>query len=182
MIEIGVIHGRFQILHNDHLRYLLAGRDRCRRLVIGITNPDPGLTGEDAADPERSRPENNPLTYFERMLLVRAAMIESGVPEGDFLIVPFPVTMPGLYRFYVPLDAVFFLTIYDEWGRKKLALFRSMGLSCQVMWERPLEQKGISGREVRERMIRGEDWADQVPPAVARLLKEWDIESRLRGL
>ncbi len=181
MIETGVIHGRFQVLHNDHLRYLLAGKSRCRRLVIGITNPDPGLTGEDSADPERSRCENNPLTYLERLLLVRAAMIESGVPEKDFLIVPFPVTMPELYRSYVPMDAVFFLTIYDEWGRKKLALFQSMGLCCQVMWERPLEEKGISGREVRERIRRGEAWADAVPPAVARLLEEWDIESRLRG-
>jgi hypothetical protein len=24
-IETGVIHGRFQVFHNDHLKYLLAG-------------------------------------------------------------------------------------------------------------------------------------------------------------
>jgi D-arabinose 5-phosphate isomerase GutQ len=42
-VDVGVIHGRFQILHNDHLKYLLAGKDLCRHLVIGITNPDSPL-------------------------------------------------------------------------------------------------------------------------------------------
>ncbi len=46
----GVIHGRFQILHNDHMRYLLAGKERCEHLVVGITNPDPTLVREDAAE------------------------------------------------------------------------------------------------------------------------------------
>ena len=43
MHKIGVIHGRFQLLHNDHLKYLLAGKKRCEHLVVGITNPDPAL-------------------------------------------------------------------------------------------------------------------------------------------
>jgi nicotinamide-nucleotide adenylyltransferase len=41
LYELGVIHGRFQVLHNDHLRYILAGKELCRHLVVGITNPDP---------------------------------------------------------------------------------------------------------------------------------------------
>ena len=40
-VETGIIHGRFQILHNDHVKYLLAGKQFCRHLVVGITNPDP---------------------------------------------------------------------------------------------------------------------------------------------
>lgn len=48
MIRTGVIHGRFQLLHNDHLKYLLAGKARCEHLVVGITNPDPCLTKADA--------------------------------------------------------------------------------------------------------------------------------------
>ena len=181
MIETGVIHGRFQVLHNDHLRYLLAGKERCRHLVVGITKPDPGLTRNDEADPDRSRPGNNPLTYFERLLLVRDALLEADVPAREFDIVPFPISSPELYRYYVPLDAVFFLTIYDAWGRQKRSRFESLGLRCDVMWERPLSEKGISGREIREAMIRGESWKDRVPPAVCRRLKAWDIETRLRG-
>ena len=37
---IGVIHGRFQMLHHGHMEYLLAGKKRCQRLIIGISNPD----------------------------------------------------------------------------------------------------------------------------------------------
>ncbi|MEJ2698658.1 MAG: nicotinate-nucleotide adenylyltransferase, partial [Desulfuromonadales bacterium] len=68
--ELGVIHGRFQVLHNDHLRFLLAGKSLCRHLVVGITNPDPHLTREDPADQHRHSPLANPLTYWERYLMV----------------------------------------------------------------------------------------------------------------
>ena len=164
MIETGVIHGRFQVLHNDHLKYLMAGKKRCRYLVIGITNPDPGLTRDDSADLNRSLAENNPLTYFERLLLIQASLLENTVPAGEFDIVPFPISIPGLYKHYVPMDAVFFLTIYDEWGRKKLSVFESLGLTCDVMWERPLERKGLSGKEVRSRIVSGQEWKSLVPP------------------
>ncbi|MHA2009472.1 MAG: nicotinate-nucleotide adenylyltransferase, partial [Promethearchaeota archaeon] len=42
--DLGVIHGRFQVLHNDHIKYLMAGKKLCKYLVVGITNPDPSLT------------------------------------------------------------------------------------------------------------------------------------------
>ena len=62
LYETVVIHGRIQVLHNDHLKYLLAGKAHCRRLVVGITNPDPFLTRNENADPKRSDPLANPLT------------------------------------------------------------------------------------------------------------------------
>lgn len=180
MFDTGVIHGRFQVLHNDHLAYLLAGKARCRHLVVGITNPDPNLTGEDPADPERSSPAANPLTYFERHILVREALLEAGVGYEAFTIVPFPINFPWLYAYYVPMDAIFFLTIYDEWGRRKRERFEEVGLRVEVLWERPLEEKGIRGNEVRQRMASGEPWEDLVPRATARLMKAWDIPERLR--
>jgi len=51
---MGVIHGRFQVLHHDHLNYIMTGKTRCNHLVVGITNPDPILSKEDSADPQRS--------------------------------------------------------------------------------------------------------------------------------
>ena len=35
MRQTGVIHGRFQVLSNDHLCYLLAGKARCCHLIVG---------------------------------------------------------------------------------------------------------------------------------------------------
>ncbi|MBM3318737.1 MAG: nicotinate-nucleotide adenylyltransferase [Candidatus Eisenbacteria bacterium] len=192
MAARGVIHGRFQVLHNDHLVYLLAGRALCRHLVVGITNPDPGPRRDEPADPDprrdepadpdRGSPLANPLTYFERHQLVRAATEEAGVPPGDLSIVPFPIHDPASYAHYLPLDALFFLTIYDAWGREKLARFRALGLRTRVLWERPEEAKGIRGRVVRERMARGEPWQALVPPSVARLLEAWGVPERIRAL
>ena len=177
----GVIHGRFQVPHNDHLRYLLAGRERCEHLIVGITNPDPGLTRPEAADPNRSAASANPLTYYERLVMLRAALIEAGAPLADFTIVPFPISFPDLYRHYVPMDAVFFLTIYDAWGRQKREYFASLGLSVEVLWDVPPEEKGLSGTDVRRAMAAGGPWEALVPPAVAALARAWDLPARLAG-
>lgn len=178
-VPVGVIHGRFQVLHNDHLRYLLAGRARCRHLVVGITNPDPSHTRQEEADVKRADPAANPLTYFERQTMVRAALSEAGVAATDFSVVPFPISFPELYRYYVPLDALFFLTIYDEWGRRKRRYFEELGLRIEVLWEVPPEQKGLSGTEVRRQLAAGGAWEALVPPAVAALARQWGLPARL---
>ena len=97
--KIGVIHGRFQGLHKGHMEYLLEGKRRCDFLYIGITNPDPGLTKDNSADLKRSKPEENPFTYYERMNMIRDAMLEAGVSRQEFEIVPFPINFPELINF-----------------------------------------------------------------------------------
>ena len=181
LYETGVIHGRFQILHYDHLKYLLSGKALCRHLVVGVTNPDPLLTFDDPADPARSLPSANPLTYYERAVLIRLALAESGMGLDTFTIVPFPVNRPELYRYYVPLDAVFFLSIYDDWGRKKKALFEEQGLNVFVLRETSVDQKGISATTVREAMINDKPWEHLVPASVAEKLKAWGIPNRLKN-
>ncbi len=182
MIQTGVIHGRFQVLHNDHLKYLMGGKARCRHLVVGITNPDPTLTRPETSDPHRSDAFSNPLTYFERYTMVRAALEAEGVPPQDLSVVPLPISTPHLYKYYVPLGATFFITIYDDWGRKKRERFRSLGLEVDVLWERPLDQKGIGANDVRLRIMKGKPWEHLVPPSTERLIKAWDVHSRLNGL
>ena len=179
MTETGVVHGRFQIFHLDHLKYVLAAKERCRRLVVGITNPDPTLTRLDAADQYRSSSEANPLTYFERQRIIRAVLSGTGIDHEDFCTVPFPINFPELYGFYVPLDALFYLTIYDDWGRRKLSMFQALGLRVEVLWTKPASQKGIRATEVRRLIAGGEAWEHLVPPAAASLIKGMGIAARL---
>lgn len=179
---VGVIHGRFQVLHLDHVRYLLAGKARCEHLVVGVTNPDPVLSCAEAADPARGEPGANPLTYYERQALLRAALREANVPWEAFSVVPLPIGRPELYGHYVPLDAVFFLTIYDDWGRAKRERFLGKGLQVEVLWELPVEAKGISGRQVRAAMAQSGDWRPLTTPAVAALLEKWGIPDRVRDM
>jgi nicotinamide-nucleotide adenylyltransferase len=182
MHETGVIHGRFQVLHNDHLVYLLAGKALCDHLVVGITNPSPELTRTEPEDATRSSAAANPLTYYERARMAAEALAEAGVDRADFSIVPLPINLPDQYRHFVPMDAVFYLTIYDDWGRKKLDYFRTLGLETHVLWERALQDKGISATDVRTRMARGEEWRSMVPGATARLMDRCGVPARLAAL
>ncbi len=181
MVDLGVIHGRFQVFHNDHLAYLLLGKTKCRHLIIGITNPDPTHTSPDPVDPNRSLPESNPLTYYERHTLVTAALTEVEVPQSEFSIVPMPINYPQLLKYYVPFQATYFLSIYDNWGRRKKALFENLGLSVQILSERPESEKGLSASNIRRSIADDQPWTHLVPPVVSRLLGEYDIQSRIRS-
>ncbi|MHA1885794.1 MAG: adenylyltransferase/cytidyltransferase family protein [Promethearchaeota archaeon] len=180
--DIGVIHGRFQVLHNDHIKYLMAGKELCSHLIVGITNPDPTLTRDSSANPHRSTPLANPLTYYERNLMTKAALVEQGLELSEFSVVPFPINVPELIKYYVPLDAIFFLTIYDDWGRQKKEYFESLGLKIHVLWEVPIERKGLSSSDIRVSMIQGKKWEHLVPLSVTKLMREWDIPQRLGEL
>ena len=179
---LGVIHGRFQVLHNDHLKYLHAGKELCEHLIVGITNPDPVLSREDEADPKRCAQGANPLTYYERHCLVREALLGSGISLEEFTIVPLPINLPELYRCYVPMEAVFFLTIYDDWGRRKLKTFADLGLKTHILWEVPLDEKGISAADIRLAMVQNKPWEHLVPSHVAALMNQWDIPGRLKKM
>ena len=180
--ESGVIHGRFQVLHNDHVTYLLAGKALCDHLVIGITNPDPGKTLHEKTDPKRSRKEANPLTYYERYVCVKTVMKEHGIGPDHYSIVPFPINQPELYKYYAPLDAVYFVTIYDDWGRQKLDYFESQGLKTHVLRDVPPEEKGISSTRIRNAMVKGDTWEHWVPDCIATLMRQWGIPDRLKRM
>ena len=180
--EVGVIHGRFQILHKDHVKYIMAGKALCDHIVIGITNPDPGMTRSEKSDPGRSKTSANPLTYYERYLCVKAVMKEHQVEPEDYSIVPFPINMPDLYKYYAPEDAVYFVTIYDDWGRHKLERFKSKGLNTHVLREVPIEEKGISSTQIRNLMIDDKAWEHLVPDCIAKLMIQLRIPDRLKGL
>lgn len=181
LYETGVIHGRFQIFHLDHLKYLLSGKALCRHLVVGVTNPDPLLTQDDPADLQRSSPEANPLSYYERAVLIRTSLVDAGAGLSEFTIVPFPINRPELYGCYVPLDAVFFLSIYDGWGVRKKELFQKNGLKVHVLREVSLDQKGLSASFIRQAMMNDSPWESDVPPGAAALMKTWGIPERLKN-
>lgn len=178
MSDVGVVHGRFQPLHLGHLEYLMAAADRCVILVVGITNSDPSQIVNESSDPERGTPEANPCTFYERYLMIEGALTEAGLAAGGLRIVPFPHSRPELLRYYAPVDAKYFVTIYDAWGEVKLERFTQLGLETEVMWRR--DAKPISGRRVRHAIAESGPWQDLVPPAVARVIKEHRIDERIR--
>ncbi|MBI2684119.1 MAG: adenylyltransferase/cytidyltransferase family protein [Actinobacteria bacterium] len=162
-VALGMIHGRFQPFHNGHLEYLVAAAGRCRRLVVGITNPDGFPTRPEPDDPTRHLPTSNPFTTAERARMVQAAAAEVGV--GPVECVPFAITEPELWDDHVPRDAVQFVRVLSPWGSAKLARFRERGFTIVVL-DAP-GGKWVSGEQVRAALRSDGDWRSLVPPAVA---------------
>lgn len=179
--KTGVIHGRFQPLHLGHMEYLMEGKKRCEFLFIGISIPDPRY-GPDLADDHRATEVSNPFTYFERLMMIRKAILASGVKYDEFEMVPFPVDQPEYLKYYVPFDAVFFVTIYDDWGWKKADMFKDMGLDVEIMWERSRQDRFTSGSEIRELIAYNKPWKHLVPPQVNAYIRAHSLERRVAEL
>ena len=180
--KIGVIHGRFQCLHKGHLEYLLAGAKRCDRLIVGITNFDVQEEKPyNEANPKRANKESNPLSYYHRYMMVKNSLIEAGLDQSKFDVVPFPIEFPEKIFNYVPKDATFFVTIYDKWGEKKLKILEDLGVQVDVMWRRTDADRLTSGTEVRKLIKEGGAWEHLVPPAVAKYLVENNLLDVVKG-
>ena len=122
------------------------------------------------------------MSYYERYCIIKRALQEQEWGQEDFSIVPLPINFPDLYQYYVPLTATFFLTIYDDWGERKLQLFQSLGLTTEVLWRRPSAEKGLTGSGIRRLMVLQEEWDHLVPPGAAEMLVLFQIPQRLEKL
>ena len=177
--KIGVVHGRFQVLHLKEIEYILAAKMRCSKLYIGLTNPDHAYTRETINDVARSKKINNPMTFIERYQMLELALIEFGVPRNEFDIIPFPINRPDILLDYAPKDAHYFMTIHDAWGEEKYDILKSLGLNVEVLWKRPLSEKGLSGEEVRTKIGFYKQWDHMVPKAVYDYITEHGIDKRI---
>lgn len=182
MKRIGVINGRFQVLHLKHMEYILAAKMKCDKLYIGITNPDPRLTKADQADPNRSTKSANPLTYLERSDMLKGSLREFKVPDSEYEIIPFPINFPEYILNYSPSEAVYYVGICDEWDRKKKDILESLNLNVEVLWEKNPEDKGISAAKVREAIALEQPWKEYVPNFAADYIESHDLVKRITRL
>jgi nicotinamide mononucleotide adenylyltransferase len=172
--------GKFQPLHNEHLQYILGAFEVGDHVIIGITNPDPGMTRPEIADPVRSLPESNQFTYYERYAMVRNSLFDNFVDPTRFDIVPFPINLPEMWPHYIPSRAVFLITLYkdDEWLEVRRKKLEDAGLSVRILWSKTA--KGITGSEVRALIKNNQEWEHLVPPGAARVIREVVTERGLR--
>lgn len=174
-------HGRFQPLHKGHLEYLLAAKERCDFLWIGVTQFDVFALASSPHDVHREDPINNPLSYFERVEMIREVMVEAGLGLDEFGVLPFPVDRPQSLANFLPTSIPVFTTVCEPWNEYKVELLRNYGYEVVVLWHR--EAKVYEGLDVRARMASGDPtWRDLVPPAAVRIVEKYKIAARLRKL
>lgn len=172
--RLGIVLGRFQPIHMGHTEYFRAAREKCSRLVIGITNPDLQDLIDAPEDRARSTVGNNPYTYFQRATMVEAACLDDGWDRSDFVVVPAPINTLSRLPQYLPPpeEAAFFVTIYDEWGEAKKRKLEELGYDVVTLWRRSMSERLTSGTSIRAQLFTGADeWEQFVAPSVAALLQ-----------
>jgi nicotinamide mononucleotide adenylyltransferase len=175
----GSVHGRFQPLHVEHLEYILEAKKRCDFLWIGITKYEISQLGLNPLGRHRERPEANPLSYYERIVIIRQALADSGLSMDSFGFVPFPIESPPLLAEYIPTHVHCFTTICEEWNREKIRVLEAAGYTVEVLWER---DKKLSASIVRELIALGDDrWKEMVPPASVAGVERFGLAARLRA-
>jgi nicotinamide-nucleotide adenylyltransferase len=167
--KYGMVHGRFQPFHLEHLRYFRLALERSEKVIIGITNPDPSTMVQDALSAHRHLPAENPFSYVERLIMIQEALRDEGIAMERVLIVPFPIHHPERWPYYVPRGTAMFVVVYSPWEGQKAERIREAGYEVVVM---DTMVKGMSGRQIRSLLSSGRDWQHLVPPAVARFIKE----------
>lgn len=175
------VHGRFQVFHNGHLEYVCEAKLRCDFLWIGITQYDIRQLKVDGVSAHRSVMGQNPLTYFERIVMIAEVLVEHGIDRAEFGFVPFPIEEPELLPDFLPIAIPCLTTIYDEWNRDKVRRLEAVGYQVTVLWEGT--KKPAEGRDLRRLIESGnEAWKALVPAATVKTVERLNLGQRLRSL
>lgn len=171
--SLACVTGRFQPVHADHLRLFRVALAASGRLVVGVTNPDPGSLRREPGSDHRHLADANPFTFFERLeLLVAALASPEGVgPEAAarVRIVPFDLGRPERWHHYVPLHAVQYVGRHGPWESEKVRRLAAGGYAVVEVDGRAGARR--SATAIREAMRARAGWEEMVPPAVVEPLR-----------
>jgi nicotinamide-nucleotide adenylyltransferase len=168
MPKRGLYVGRFQPFHLGHLSAIKEVLKEADELVVVIGSA------------QYSHNFNNPFTAGERLVMVRKALEESGVDSGKVWIVPVPdVHLHMMWVSSVEGYTPHFDVVYSNEPLTR-RLFTEAGY--QVKPIRFFDRKDYSSTEIREKMVKDENWEKLVPKSVRTLIKEIDGVNRLKDL
>lgn len=177
MTPYACITGRFQPVHAQHLELIGMALARADRVVMAVTNPDTSARREEATSHHRHTSEANPFSYFERVLLLRAALQGAGW-DDRVVIVPFDLTRPPCWPEYVPLNALQVVRVFSEWEREKARQLREAGYQVWEVAGDPATK--VHATHIRDAMAIGGDWVPLVPAATVPLLRDM-LASRMES-
>lgn len=170
------VHGRFQVFHNDHARYLKEAFSKYDYVFVGLTGCA-SLTSS-VSDVGRLSPSKNPLCYWERVAMISAFLREAEIGPARYQFVPFPIERPELLEYYVPKNSVCVTTIREDWNAKKVGILRALGYEVVVLYDD--RNKCISSTQVRDLIAQADPaWKKLVPLSIADYLETNQLTDRI---
>ena len=98
---------------------------------------------------------------------------------ADVEIVPFPITRPELWEYYIPMEGVTqFVVPLEPWDEEKLKLFRARGFEV-VTFKSTKCISGTQARLVRGTAVRDDirarnnAWRGKVPAGTLEVIEAW---------
>ncbi len=168
--------GRFQPFHNGHLLIIKEILKENERAIIAIGSA------------EKNFLPGNPLTASERFQIIEASLEEAGITPKQYCIIPIRnVNNYAIWvnhiNIYVPPYTKIYTgseTVRACYEGKYSKLHRESKIGPEIVeLDRELN---LSATKVRQAIVEEKEWEKMVPPAVSKLLKEWDLPKRLQTI
>ncbi|MDB2242373.1 nicotinamide-nucleotide adenylyltransferase [Halorubrum ezzemoulense] len=161
----GFYIGRYQPFHHGHRHMVEEIAAEVDELVLGI-----GSAGD-------SHTTRNPFTAGERVMMVTKAVEEL---DATTYVVPIEdLDRNSVWVSHVQSMTPRFDVAYSN-NPLVVRLFEEAGVEVR---QSPMFRRDVlEGTELRERMIRGREWADLVPDSVVDVIREVDGVERIRRI
>ena len=161
----GFYIGRFQPYHDGHHSMVAEIAEDVDELVLGI-----GSAGD-------SHTTHDPFTAGERIM-----MLTKSLREFDMTTYVVPIEdldRNSVWVSHVQSMSPTFGVAYSN-NPLVIELFEERGVTVE---QSPMfHREVLEGTQIRERMIRGDDWRELVPPAAVTVIEGIDGVARLRAL
>lgn len=164
----GLLIGRMQPVHKGHIEIIKKTLESVDEIIIGVGSAQLSHTIKD------------PFTAGERIMMLNQSLVEAEIDNGRFYIIPMEdINMNSIWVAHVSSLTPPFSKVYS--GNPLVQrLFYEKGYE---VYAPPLfNREQLSGTEVRERMINGEDWESLLPNATVEIINEIDGLNRIRQL
>jgi len=164
----GLLIGRYQPFHLGHLHCIEDVLKRLPEVIISIGSA------------QFSHTLHNPFTAGERITMIRLAMDEARIDASKYYVIPIrDLRIHDLWVAHVVSQTPRFEVVFSN-EPVTSRLFKEAGFRVEPL---PFYDREVySATEIRERVVRGEDWDKLVPTSVAAYIKRIFGDERLREL
>lgn len=159
----GLLIGRFQPFHLGHLDAIRFGLSRVENLWIGIGSSN------------KSNEKRNPFTADERKDMILSSLESSTLKRIRVCYIP-DIGDHEKWTYYIDSIVPKYDLVFsnDDFTR---SLYQKRGIEVIAV---PLkDREKFSATKIRERIAKGESWAEFVPEGTKRVLLEIDAKKRL---